>query len=71
MNENRIYCGHPAKNYCKLSLQSSCLQFNNCPCALSGIEVTFSLGNFQGDQPVTERQSSLTMEDILFQGVGI
>lgn len=69
MKENRIYCDHPANKYCNLSPQLSCLQFNNCPLApcLSEIGITCSLDDFQ----VVQAAASLTVEDILFEGVGL
>lgn len=69
MKENRIYCDHPANKYCNLSPQLSCLQFSNCPLAprLSEIGITCPLAGFQ----VAQAAASLTVEDILFEGVGL
>lgn len=69
MKENRIYCDHPANKYCSLSPQLSCLRFSNCPLAprLSEIGVTCSLDDLQ----VVQAAGGLTVEDILFEGVGL
>lgn len=55
----------------KSSAKLSAVQHYHFAPRLSEIPISFSLGDFQVFQPATERQNSLTVEDILFQGVGL
>lgn len=72
MKDNRIYCDHPANNYCNLNLQLSCLQFSNYPFApiLSEIRITCSFDDFRVIQAASMRQNSLTVETFYSKVLG-